>query len=60
MISFAPLAIIDYECATALGRNIQDTWQAASAGKSGIVPLTRYDPDQSLLTGADKVRNLST
>lgn len=56
MSYFSPLAIIDYECATALGMTIQDTWQAASAGKSGVVPLTRYDPDQSVLVGADKVR----
>ncbi|RAU19179.1 hypothetical protein DN062_02615 [Nitrincola tibetensis] len=53
---FVPLAIIDYECATALGLTLQDTWQAASTGKSGIVPLTRYDPDLSLLPSADSVR----
>lgn len=56
MIRFAPLAVIDYECATALGLTLQETWQAASAGKSGIGPLTRYAPDQSLLSGTDKVR----
>lgn len=56
MIRFAPLAVIDYECATALGMTLQETWQAASAGKSGIGPLTRYSPDQALLSGTDKVR----
>lgn len=55
-MSHDPLAIVDYECATALGMTLQDTWQAASVGQSGIVPLTRYNPDKSVLTGAGKIR----
>lgn len=56
MNRLAPLAVIDYECATALGLTLQETWQAASSGKSGIGALTRYDPDQPLLLGTDRVR----
>lgn len=56
MSFFDPLAIVDYECSTALGLTLQDTWQAARAGQSGIVPLTRYDPDKSILNSVDAVR----
>lgn len=35
--------IVGYDCVTPLGLELEDQWQAALAGKSGIGPLTRFD-----------------
>lgn len=45
------VAIIGLGVVSAIGNDVQETWQALSAGKSGIRPLSRFGPDFSLPGG---------
>jgi 3-oxoacyl-[acyl-carrier-protein] synthase II len=31
-------------CVSPLGNNVQSTWEMAVAGKSGVAPITLFDP----------------
>ncbi len=45
MMSASNPVILGYDAVTTLGRDIEAGWQQALAGKSGIVPLTRFPID---------------
>ena len=40
-----------------LGHNVEDTWEAIKAGKSGIGPITRFDASNHLVKIAAEVKN---
>lgn len=40
-----------------LGHNVEDTWDAIKAGKSGIGPITRFDASNHLVKIAAEVKN---
>lgn len=44
---------------TPLGNNIETTWEAVKAGKSGVGPLTRLDPDKYPAKIAAEVKDFS-
>jgi beta-ketoacyl-acyl-carrier-protein synthase II len=40
-----------------LGHNVEDTWEAITAGKSGVGPITHFDPVNHLVKIAAEVKN---
>ncbi len=44
-------------CISPLGHNPAETWQALLAGKSGVVPITRFDASQHKTRFAAEVKN---
>jgi len=51
------VAITGLGCVTPIGHNVQETWFAALAGKSGIGPITRFDATEWPAQIAGEVRN---
>ena len=46
--------IVGYDCVTPLGLELEDQWQAALAGKSGIGPLTRFNAGPDFPVSLDR------
>src|SRR5512134_2195914 len=42
---------------TPLGHNVEDTWAAIKVGKSGVGPITLFDPANHLVKIAAEVKN---
>lgn len=45
------VAIVDYDCLTSLGADVEGTWEAAAANRSGIRPIDRYVPGEERFQG---------
>lgn len=51
------VVVTGYGAVSPLGHNAADTWEALKAGKSGVGPITRFDPVNHLVKIAAEVKN---
>ena len=49
------VAIVDYDCLSPTGCNIEDAWATMSTNGSGVSNITRYDPRSTPLLGLEMV-----
>lgn len=53
------VVVTGYGMVTPLGHNAEDTWQGIKAGKSGIAPITLFNPEKYLVKIAAEVKNFN-
>ena len=51
----AKVAIVDYDCISALGADLETTWTGLSNNRSGIGLIDRYRPEEQSLPGVGRV-----
>lgn len=49
------VVIVDYDCLTSLGTDVEGTWDAAAANRSGVRYLDRYVPGEERLRGVPDI-----
>jgi 3-oxoacyl-[acyl-carrier-protein] synthase II len=49
------IAIVDYDCLTSLGTDVDSTWAAAAANRSGVRHIDRYVPGEDRFQGVPDI-----
>jgi 3-oxoacyl-[acyl-carrier-protein] synthase II len=49
------VVIVDYDCLSSLGTDVNDTWTAASTNRSGVRDIDRYVPAENRLQGVPDI-----
>jgi 3-oxoacyl-[acyl-carrier-protein] synthase II len=53
------VVVTGYGMVTPVGNNAEDSWEAIKAGKSGIAPITLFNPEKYLVKIAAEVKNFN-